>query len=320
MHNSPEPDEACPGALPVALPRRQAGNSPQGLAVTLLADYGLRTRPWLPSGAIVALLTEFGVTPASARAAISRLTRRGTFESTRQGRHTSYRLTPSAAAALSVGGAAIAAFPTEVESWDGHWTLIAFSLPQTSDVQRRALRNRLRWLGFALLYDALWVSPLDLPDGAAETLGDISRGAVTVFRARWLEVGGTLRRDPLDAWDQAGISRRYEDFIQEWSPLLPRIRAGDVSGTEALRARTAVMDTYRHFLFLDPRLPLRLMPPDWPRTRARDVFTSIYDGLIHPALHHVARTVARHAEGPPPTIAAHTVADLLAGIVPATPE
>src|SRR5436305_407914 len=49
------------------LPRRQSGSSPQGLAVTLMADYTLRTRAWLPSAAIVALLDEFGVGTAAAR-------------------------------------------------------------------------------------------------------------------------------------------------------------------------------------------------------------------------------------------------------------
>src|SRR4051812_40419459 len=55
-------DEIFPqdAADPVRLPRRQAGNSPQGLAVTLLADYTLRSRAWLPSAAIVALLAEAG--------------------------------------------------------------------------------------------------------------------------------------------------------------------------------------------------------------------------------------------------------------------
>ena len=63
------PDNA---AEAVRLPRRQVGSSPQGLAVTLLADYTLRTRAWLPSAAIVALLTETGVSQAGARTAISR--------------------------------------------------------------------------------------------------------------------------------------------------------------------------------------------------------------------------------------------------------
>ena len=50
------------GAQSVRLPRRQSGNAPQGVAVTLLADYTLRTRRRLPSAAIVALLAESGVT------------------------------------------------------------------------------------------------------------------------------------------------------------------------------------------------------------------------------------------------------------------
>lgn len=67
---------------PVRLPRRQAGSSPQGLAVTLLADYTLSSRAWLPSAGILALLAEAGVTPAGARTAISRLARRGVLEAT----------------------------------------------------------------------------------------------------------------------------------------------------------------------------------------------------------------------------------------------
>src|SRR5690554_3869181 len=70
---------------PVRLPRRQSGSSPQGLAVTLLADYTLRSRAWLPSAAIVELLAESGVNTAGARTAISRLARRGVLESARQG-------------------------------------------------------------------------------------------------------------------------------------------------------------------------------------------------------------------------------------------
>jgi len=33
-------------------------------------------------------------------------------------------------------------------------------------------------------------------------------------------------------------------------------------------ARTEVMETYRRFVVLDPRLPMRLMPAGWPRERA----------------------------------------------------
>ena len=95
------PDDATGS---VRLPRRQAGSAPQEMAVTLLADYTLRTRAWLPSAAIVALLAEAGVSQAGARTAISRLARRGILEGSRQGRHSSYRLTEAAAIHLSIGG------------------------------------------------------------------------------------------------------------------------------------------------------------------------------------------------------------------------
>ena len=60
----------------VRLPRRQVGRAPQDMAVTLMADYTLRTRAWVPSAAIVALLGDANVSPAGARTAISRLSRR----------------------------------------------------------------------------------------------------------------------------------------------------------------------------------------------------------------------------------------------------
>ena len=309
-------DEIFPedAAGAVRLPRRQAGSSPQGLAVTLLADYTLRPRSWLPSAAIVALLAESDVSQAGARSAISRLARRGVLEGSRQGRHSSYRLTDAAAANLSAGGHWIVASMTEVETWDGQWTLVAFSLPQDRHVQRRALRDQLRWLGYAPLYDGLWVSPHDLESKAKDQLAQLTFGAVTVFRARQVELEAMVGRDPLEAWDTKAISGHYESFIGRWSALLPRIGSGDLRGAEAVRARTEVMDTFRRFPFLDPRLPVRLLPTDWLREPAAEVFAAVYDGLSEAAQDHVRAVADRFTDGTPPGIEAHRVADLLAGV------
>lgn len=305
------PDDA---AGSVRLPRRQAGSSPQGLAVTLLADYTLRTRAWLPSAAIVALLAESGVSHAGARAAISRLARREVVEGSRRGRHSLYRLTADAAASLSAGGRWVVASMTEVEAWDGRWTLVAFSLPQEGNVQRRTLRDQLRWLGYAPLYDGLWVSPHGLTRKAKDQLAQLTLGAVTVFRARQVELDAMAGRDPLDAWDTEAIAGQYESFVRRWSPLLPRIRSGDLRGAEAVRARTEVMDTYRRFPLLDPRLPLRLLPAGRLREPAAEAFTAVYDGLSEAAQDHVRAVAARFTDGSSPGIEAHSVADLLAGV------
>ncbi len=293
---------------------RQVGNSPQGLAVTLLADYTLRTGTPLPSAAIAALVGEWCISPGSVRAAVSRLVRRGVLEGSRRGRRNAYRLTPQAALSLSAGGHCILSFPAQAEAWDGSWTLVAFSLPQEQSSQRRALRVQLRWSGYAPLYDGLWISPRDPGQQARAELADVNLGRLTVFRARQVELDSAIRRDPRDAWDVEDIARRYESFVHRWSPLLPRIRSGSVTGAEAVRARTHVMDTYRRFRFLDPQLPVRLMPDRWPRHRARDVFTAIYDGLAGAAEDHVRAVAARLGDGPQPGVKAHTTAELLAGV------
>ncbi|MFI9005720.1 PaaX family transcriptional regulator C-terminal domain-containing protein [Actinosynnema sp. NPDC053489] len=298
----------------VRLPRRQHGNSPQGLTVTLLADYTLRNRAWLPSAAIVALLAEAGVSQAGARATISRLARRGVLEGSRQGRNSSYRLTAAAALNLAAGGRWLVAAAADDRPWDRWWTLIAFSLPQEEVARRRELRNRLRWLGCAPLYDGLWISPHDVTAKARSQLADLAGGAMTVFRARHVELGANAGRDPLDAWDTAAIAGHYEAFIRRWSPLLPDIGGSRITGVEAVRARTEVMDTYRRLPILDPRLPLALLPPTWPRERARGLFAAVYDGLAGPAQEHVRAVASRFTTEPLTDVRAHTVADVLRGL------
>ncbi|TDB78073.1 PaaX family transcriptional regulator C-terminal domain-containing protein [Micromonospora sp. KC723] len=302
----------------VRLPRRQA-NSPQGLAVTLVADYTMDNRAWLPSAAIVALLGEFGVTSGAARTAISRLARRGVLEGSRRGRHSSYRLTRPAAVNLSAGGAEIAAFAADRESWDGRWTIVAFSMPKEESAQRRALRDDLRWRGYAPLYDGVWVSPRPMTAAARAVLAAVAFGTTSVFRARHLELDTGASRSPVDAWDVAGISAQYRAFIRRWSPLLRRMTAGGVTGAEAVRARTEMMDTYRRFPVLDPLLPVELMPSGWPRARARELFVAVYDGLAEPAQEHI-RAVAAHVAGGEQhsRIRAHTVAELRAGALRST--
>ncbi|MFE2757968.1 PaaX family transcriptional regulator C-terminal domain-containing protein [Actinosynnema sp. NPDC059335] len=307
--------DVVPGS--VRLPRRQSGSSPQGLAMTLIADYTVRTRAWLPSAAIAALLEEFGVTAGAARTAISRLFRRGVLEGSRRGRHSLYRLTDAVVADLSNGGAAIATFATGPDSWDGLWTIIVFTMPVEEKSRRSALRAELRWRGYAPLYDGVWVSPHPLTAQAHAELVAVTPGAATAFRARHLEFASDVTRDPLEAWDLTAIAQRYEDFIARWEPLLPGVRAGEVTGPDAVRARTEVMDTYRRFPTLDPLLPITLMPPDWPRGRAREVFLGVYDGLAEPAQDHVRSVVARFADGPQPDLRAHTVAEMAAGFDPA---
>jgi phenylacetic acid degradation operon negative regulatory protein len=294
------------------LPRRRGAHSAQGLAATLMADYTLPTRAWLPAAAIVTLLGESEVSAVGARTAMSRLARRGVLESCRNGRHSAYRLTHEAAEELSAGGTWIARFGAREDPWDGCWTLVAFSLPQEQGAQRRALRGQLRWLGFAPLYDGLWVSPDALNPTVKQRLAAVTLGAMTVFRANHVDLPTWTDRNPIEAWDIAGIARHYETFDLRWRPLLAGVRAGRITGAAAVRARAEIMDTYRSIPLLDPHLPIELLPTDWPRARTREVFVAIYDGLAEQAQQHVRAVVTRSGDHPAADISAHTVAEMSA--------
>ena len=305
-------------AQTVSLPRRQDGSSPPGLVVTLMADYTLRNDAWLPAAALLTLLGEFGVTNAAARAATSRLVRRGVLESRRHGRHSSYRLTEQSAAELSGGGVWVADFAAEPESWDGFWTFVTFSMPKEETTRRNALRVHLRWRGFAPLYDGVWVSPQPLSPRELADLAPVASGSITIIRARHVPLNTEADRSPVTAWDLDAIAGHYETFVREWGALLPGIADGSVTGAAALRARTAVMDTFRRFPMIDPELPTQLMPPGWSRGRAREVFVAVYDGLAAPAQEYVRAVAAEATSSPRPDIQAHTIAEIHAGIRPAT--
>ncbi len=251
---------------------------PQHLLITLLGDYWYGRREHLPSAALVRLLAEFGVTPVGARAALSRLARRGLLESSRVGRRTYYGLTERAAAVIADGARRIYSFGASSRSWSGQWTVAAFSIPEEQRDVRHALRSRLRWLGFAPLYDGVWVTAGDEAAAATAVLKELEIAVATVMTAT-VAPGSPLSGHPLGAWDLGGLRQRYLDFAGKYEPLLERVGAGEVGASEALVARTAVMNEWRNFPNLDPDLPPELLPRPWPRAKARRVFVEVYNGL-----------------------------------------
>lgn len=290
------------------LPRFQAGTSSQHLLTTLLGDYWCPRPEHLPSAALIDLLGEFDIGPAAARAALNRLARRGVLTSSKCGRNSYYGFAEGAVDMLLAGAYRFLSFGRGDQDWDGRWTIALFSLNERERDLRHAVRSRLRWLGFAPLYDATWVSTRDVGDQALRELADLGIRDVTVFRAA--ELPGSLRH-PISAWDLGTVESTYADFIATYAPLRARIRDGDVSAGEALLVRTRIMDGWRTFPAIDPDLPAALLPRRWPRREAREVFVEVYDSLGPLAAIRVRQIVARHAAELARRIDHHTTDRLL---------
>ena len=273
---------------------------PPRLLLTLLGDYWWQRTESLPSAAIVGLLAEFGVSDSAARAALSRLTRNGLLVTSRSGRRTFVRLSQRAADVLDDGGRRIFSFGATPAPWDGMWSLVAFSIPEEHRSARDELRKELRWLGFAPLYDGLWVCPRDHAGDVMARLKDLGISTATAFRATALPadgVGTTLVTAdiPARAWDLAGLRDRYQEFTEFAGLLRDQTVAGEITTADALVARTRVMNEWRAFPAMDPDLPDELLPPAWPRAAARDLFITCYDLLGPLAARRVRQIISRYS-------------------------
>jgi phenylacetic acid degradation operon negative regulatory protein len=293
---------------------------PPRLLLTLLGDYWWQRTESLPSAAIVGLLAEFGVSDSAARAALSRLTRNGLLVTSRSGRRTFVRLSRRAADVLDDGGRRIFSFGATPAPWDGMWSLVAFSIPEEHRSARDELRKELRWLGFAPLYDGLWVCPRDHAGDVMARLKDLGISTATAFRATALpavipgggsgasggaavdsadgaDAAGTLVTAdiPARAWDLTGLRDRYQEFTEFAGLLRDQTVAGEITTADALVARTRVMNEWRAFPAMDPDLPYELLPPAWPRAAARDLFITCYDLLGPLAARRVRQIIARYS-------------------------
>jgi phenylacetic acid degradation operon negative regulatory protein len=287
--------------------RPSIGTQPQRLLTTLLGEYWYRHGEHIPSAALVRLLEDFGVTAVGARAALSRLARRGVLESSRVGRNTFYGLTRDASVLVQDAFRRVLAFGERRQTWDGQWTIAAFSVPEEQRDVRHAVRNRLRWLGFAPLYDGMWVTPRPAMEAAARDLADLNVTAATVLTT---DVDHTVlgSRSPLDAWDLSAVQAGYDEFIEGHLDLLAAARRGDVDPVAALIARTSVLDEWRAFPANDPDLPVILLPARWPRGRAREVFAEIYNALAPAAVARVREVVTQSAPDRAASVGHHLAA------------
>lgn len=259
------------------LPRSQNGPQPQRLLLTLLGDYWFGHEEHLPSAALVKVLSQFGSTSASSRAALSRLARRGLLLSSKKGRRTFYGLSKQASDVLIEGARRIFRFGAIERHQEGTWTFVAFSVPESERATRHALRTRLQWLGFAPLFDGLWVCPHPIAEEANEVLDAFGVESATTIAGN-IE-SRPLGRHPMDAWDLDAIQDAYARFMERFRPIRRRVRAGDVGTAEALVLRTEIMNEWRNMPNLDPDLPEELLPVGWPREKARELFVEAYDGL-----------------------------------------
>jgi phenylacetic acid degradation operon negative regulatory protein len=259
---------------------------PQDLVVTLLGTY---VRPFgrtVWSGGLVMLLREFGFSDGAARAALTRLVRRGLIARTRAGRLVHYSLTPRCERLLIEGDGRIftlGRLPAEA----GPWTVLWHQIPEDRRLERTRLGRRLRFLGFGSVQDSVWVSPHDHRDEVVQLVEElgVAEHAIVFVSLLGTGSGGGLPALVARAWDLSGLEERYDAFCSGFEGYLA-VDAPALGGREAFLVRTRLMHMFRGFAQLDPELPEEIAPLSGPRTRAAEIFEALYTGLSASSQRH----------------------------------
>lgn len=254
---------------------------------TLYGDYVRHYGSTIWVGSLIALMAELGFTSSAVRAAVSRMTRQGWLVSVRFGRASYYALSPRGQERIEEAAQRI--FKLHPERWDGRWRILTIASPERDRKHRDRLRRELAWMGYATLSRGIYVTPNDLLDrtaSLAERYGLAGR-----FETFTAGHDGPTPDDRLAAryWDLPAIDAAYAGFVAEWRPRLERYRAAASRGEPPPDAtcfveQTRLVHAFRKFLFVDPGLPLELLPERWTGIEARGVFSACYHLLTEAAL------------------------------------
>jgi phenylacetic acid degradation operon negative regulatory protein len=258
----------------------------QEMIFTLYGDY-IRHRggeAW--TGSLIELLGLFGLSSQAVRSTLSRVSRKGWLKSRKVGRNSFYSLTPQCIKLLEEG--AVRIFQPRHDPWDGQWHLLTYSIPESKRHLRRRLREQLVWLGFGTLNHATWISPRDLRGDVEQVVKGLRVAPYVELFAGGRWVFGSDEEIAARGWNLEELNHYYATFVERYEPPFQECQAQERSGErldsrECFKQRFMLVHEYRSSPYVDPNLPVELLPDDWLGERATLLFQQYRDLLADEA-------------------------------------
>jgi phenylacetic acid degradation operon negative regulatory protein len=265
---------------------------PQSLMLTFLGIYVLGHGTAVFSGSVIDVLRRVGVSQQATRSTLTRMVKRDLLRRHRRGQRMYFGLTPRCDSVLREGHQRVWRAGVVNRDWDGTWTMLGFSLPESWRSQRHHLRSRLAWAGFGPLQSGVWIAPsrVDVP-ALVEGLGLDRYLKVLAGRPGPPTGDGDLIRG---AFDIPAIAARYQVFLDRWGARQPPAGApGDLAGQLLLHTE------WLQLIRKDPRLPASHLPAGWPAIEAERLFEQRAAAYAGPAKAIAAGLLDTIEVGPP---------------------
>lgn len=253
-------------------PSEDGAVRPQTLMLTLLGGYLLGREAAVSAASVIEIFGRAGVGEHAARSTLTRMVNRGLLLRQRHGRAMYFGLTERSERILTDGETRLWKVGAVNRDWDGRWTLLGFSLPESWQKQRHELRSQLTWAGFGPLFNGLWVAP-----GRAaveEIVGSLGlESHVKAFHAATLP-GTDVDQMIRETWDLEAIAAPYHAFVERWRRVEADLEAG-TGGRDPLAVKLLLDADWLQVIRDDPRLPLEHLPADWPAAEAEALFLRV---------------------------------------------
>jgi phenylacetic acid degradation operon negative regulatory protein len=265
--------------------------------LTLYGDYVRHRGGEIGIGSLISLLSNFGLSENSIRSAVSRMCRAGILKVRRNKSRSYYSLSREGLILMSKGERRI--FERKLTKWDGLWNIIVYYIPEENREARDRLRRELAWMGFGPLTTATWISPHDLTEEVAELAQQLKiQPYIQIFRTHLKnsnDPAGIVSR----CWDLEKIHRRYSAFINEYLKRMDTFRkridsSEETEPSEYFVERFKLIDDYRRLPYLDPDLPEELLPKNWLRSEAMDIFYQYHEMLTEKANQYFDAVLAEY--------------------------
>lgn len=257
----------------------------QSMIFNIYGDYirHYGNKIWI--GSLIRLMKEFGYNEQSVRVAVSRTMKQGWLESERQGNKSYYFLTPRGEARIEEAANRI--FKLKPHEWDGKWRMLMYTIPEDIRHIRDELRKELLWSGFGSFSNGCWISPNDLAKEVRVLIEKYQiQSHVDLFISEYIGLESNQKLVE-KSWQLEEVEEKYEAFISDYSKKYivhqSMIEKGQMTDADCFVERVNLVHEYRKFLFIDPGLPIELLPDIWNGNHAALLFEQHYKLLTQSA-------------------------------------
>lgn len=275
---------------------RQTGKRAQPthhrFVVTVFGLYGRTSGGAIPVAVVLRLLHEFGAEAPTVRSSISRLKKKGVLTSALVDGQRGYALTAELDDHFRRGDDRIFRARTQYES--ERWLLVSFSVPEVHRDVRHKIRVGLSRMGFGVVGPGLCIAPEHLREDAASYIDRSGLGEYVEFFVSEHAGPGDLKTKVAQWWDLDTLAAHYTGFMRTYQPVLTQWERADTENIDprlAFQVYIPMVTEWRKMPFLDPGLPLDVLPAGWIGESAWQLFSRLDRILAAPAARYAQRAI-----------------------------